>query len=125
MVNNNLFTEMLVTYNSILIITALLPNLNATAPKNPLQKLEQRCSICADTVMKILGYSFLHLIGVLQLQDIYYIKIYIINPKHIHLSPYNFQSKEGICLVLGKTFICKVSFFNTKIINCLITMCVF
>ena len=41
---------MLVTYNSILIITALLPNLNATAPKNPGWKLEQRCSICADTV---------------------------------------------------------------------------
>jgi len=41
---------MLVTYNSILIITALLPNLNATAPKNLLWKLEQRCSICADTV---------------------------------------------------------------------------
>ena len=51
MVNNNLFTEMLVTYNSILIITALLPNLNATAPKNPGRKLEQRCSICADTVI--------------------------------------------------------------------------
>ena len=65
---------------------------------------------------------FLHLIGVLQLQDINYIKIYVINPKHIHLSPFNFQSKEGICLVLGKTFICKVSFFNTKIVNCLITM---
>ena len=41
---------MLVTYNSILIITALSPNLNATAPKNPGWKLEQRCSICADTV---------------------------------------------------------------------------
>ena len=51
MVNNNLFTEMLVTYNSILIITALLPNLNATAPKNTGRKLEQRCSICADTVI--------------------------------------------------------------------------
>ena len=37
-------------YNSILNITALLPNLNATAPKNPGWKLEQRCSICADTV---------------------------------------------------------------------------
>ena len=44
---------MLVTYNSILIITALLPNLNATAPKNPLRKLEQRCSICADTVVEL------------------------------------------------------------------------
>ena len=42
---------MLVTYNSILNITALLPNLNATAPKNPGWKLEQRCSICADTVV--------------------------------------------------------------------------
>ena len=41
---------MLVTYNSILIITAVLPNLNATAPKNPGRKLEQRCSICADMV---------------------------------------------------------------------------
>ena len=41
---------MLVTYNSILIITALSPNLNATAPKNPGWKLEQRYSICADTV---------------------------------------------------------------------------
>ena len=41
---------MLVTYNSILNITALLPNLNATAPKNPVWKLEQRCSISADTV---------------------------------------------------------------------------
>ena len=50
MVNNSLYTEMLVTYNSILIITALLLNLNATAPKNPGWKLEQRCSICADTV---------------------------------------------------------------------------
>ena len=68
MVNNNLFTEMLVTYNSILIITALLPNLNATAPKNLLWKLEQRCSICADTVLhffslglkKILAYWFVH-----------------------------------------------------------------
>ena len=43
---------MLVTYNSILIITALSPNLNATAPKNSGWKLEQRCSICADTVIK-------------------------------------------------------------------------
>ena len=43
---------MLVTYNSILIITALSPNLNATAPKNPGWKLEQRYSICADTVLK-------------------------------------------------------------------------
>ena len=51
-VNISLFTEMLVTYNSILIITALLPNLNATAPKNLLWKLEKRCSICADTVDK-------------------------------------------------------------------------
>ena len=42
---------MLVTYNSILIITALSPNLNATAQKNPLWKLEQHCSICADTVL--------------------------------------------------------------------------
>ena len=45
---------MLVTYNSILNITALLPNLNATAPKNPGWKLEQRCSICADTVKHLL-----------------------------------------------------------------------
>ena len=53
---------MLVTYNSILIITALLPNLNATAPKNPGWKLEQRCSICADTVYLffILHTVFLH-----------------------------------------------------------------
>ena len=32
-------------------MTAVLPNLNVTAPKNPGQKLEQRCSICADTVV--------------------------------------------------------------------------
>ena len=48
---------MLVTYNSILNITALLPNLNATAPKNPGWKLEQRCSICADTVIDASEFS--------------------------------------------------------------------
>ena len=32
----------------ILIITALSPNLNATAPKNSGWKLEQHCSICTD-----------------------------------------------------------------------------
>ena len=37
--------------NSILIITALLPNLNATAAKKPFDLLEQRCSICAGTVV--------------------------------------------------------------------------
>ena len=44
---------MLVTYNSILIITALSPNLNATAPKNLGRKLELSCSICADTVFAL------------------------------------------------------------------------
>ena len=50
---------MLVTYNSILIITALSQNLNATAPKNTGWKLEQRYSICADTVCNCKAISYL------------------------------------------------------------------
>ena len=53
---------MLVTYNGILIITALLPNFNKTAPIDPGRKLEQRCSICAHTVCIFLGKIDLHML---------------------------------------------------------------